>query len=157
MTEPGSLKPTGVLILSKVITATTLLLHVIVYCILLAIVMISYPCLGMIRRADTVVLPQKCGTCWKTIVYIVLNNVELFNWSHYGVVIMSAMASQITDVSIVCSSIGWGTDQRKHQSSASLAFVSGNHRWLADSPHKGPVPQKMFPFGDVIMKSASLS
>ena len=43
-------------------------------------------------------------------------------------------------------------DQRKHQSSASLAFVRGIHRWPVNSPHKGPVTQKMFPFDDVIMK-----
>ena len=44
-----------------------------------------------------------------------------------------------------------GTDQRNHQSSASLAFVRGIHRWPVNSPHKGPVTQKMFPFDDVIM------
>ena len=42
-------------------------------------------------------------------------------------------------------------DQRQHQSSASLAFVRGIHRWPMDSPHKGPVTGKMFPFDDVIM------
>ena len=36
---------------------------------------------------------------------------------------MSEMASQITSVSIVYSIVGSGTDQRKHQSSESLAFV----------------------------------
>ena len=60
---------------------------------------------------------------------------------------MSAMASQITCVSIVCSD----ADQRKHQSAASLAFVTGNHRWLVNSPHKGPVTRKMYPFDDVNM------
>ena len=70
---------------------------------------------------------------------------------HYSDVIMSAMASQITGVSIVCSIVCSGTDQRKLQSSASLAFVRGIHRWPVDSPHKGPVTQKMFPFDDVIM------
>ena len=30
-------------------------------------------------------------------------------------------------------------------------FVSGIHRWLVNSPHKGPVTWKMFPFDDVIM------
>ena len=45
-------------------------------------------------------------------------------------------------------------DQRKHQSSASLAFVKGIHRWPMDSPHKGPVTRKMFPFNDVIMFNA---
>ena len=50
-----------------------------------------------------------------------------------------------------CSAVCSGTDQRNHQSSASLAFVRGIHQWLVDSPHKGPVTQKMFPFYDVIM------
>ena len=36
-------------------------------------------------------------------------------------VIMSTVASQITSVSIVCSTVVSGADQRKHQSSASLA------------------------------------
>ena len=63
------------------------------------------------------------------------------------------MASQITSPTSVCSTIYSGTDQRKHQSSASLAFVRGIHRWLVNSPHKGPVTRKMFPFGDVIMAS----
>ena len=44
-----------------------------------------------------------------------------------------------------------GADERKHQSSASPAFVRGIHRWLVNSPHKGPVMRKMFPFDDVIM------
>ena len=40
---------------------------------------------------------------------------------------------------------------KRHQSSASLAFVRGIHRRPANSPHKGPVTRKMFPFDDVIM------
>ena len=43
--------------------------------------------------------------------------------------IMSATASPITGVSIVCSTVCSGEDQRKYQSSTSLAFVRGNHRW----------------------------
>ena len=69
---------------------------------------------------------------------------------YYNDVIMSMMVSQITDVSIV-STICSGIDQRKHQSSASMAFVRGIHRWPVDSPHKRPVTRKMFPFDDVIM------
>ena len=42
-------------------------------------------------------------------------------------------------------------DQGKHQSSAPLAFVRGIHRWPVNSPHKGPVTWKTFPFDDVIM------
>ena len=45
----------------------------------------------------------------------------------------------------------WGADQIKDQSSASLAFVRGIHRWPLSSPHKGPVTRKMFPFDDVKM------
>ena len=70
---------------------------------------------------------------------------------HYSDVIMSVMASQSTSRTIVYSNVYSGTDQRKHQSSASLAFVRGIHQWLVNSPHKAPVMQKMFPFHDVIM------
>ena len=42
-------------------------------------------------------------------------------------------------------------DQRKHQSSTSLAFAWGVHRWPLNSLHKGPVTRKTFPFDDVIM------
>ena len=74
------------------------------------------------------------------------------HWSfHYNDVIMSVMASQITGVSIAYSTVWSGVDQRKHQRTASLAFVRVIHRWPVDSPHKGPVMRKMFPFDDVIM------
>ena len=64
---------------------------------------------------------------------------------------MGAMASLITSLTIVYSTVYSGTDHRKHQSSASLAFVRGIHRWPVNSSHKGPVTRKMFPFDDVIM------
>ena len=38
----------------------------------------------------------------------------------------------------------------KHQSSASLVFVRGIHRWPVNSSHKGSVMRKRFPFDDVI-------
>ena len=72
--------------------------------------------------------------------------------AQYNDVIMSAVASQITSLTIVYWSVYSGADQRKHQSSASLAFVGGIHRWPVNSPHKGPVTRKMFPFDDVIMR-----
>ena len=65
--------------------------------------------------------------------------------THYCDVIMSAVASQITGVTIDYSTVCSGADQRKHQSSASLAFVRGIHRWTVNSPHKGPITRKMFP------------
>ena len=69
---------------------------------------------------------------------------------HYNDVIMDTIASQITSLTTVSSTVYSDADQRKHQSSASLAFVWGIHRGPVNSPHKGPVTQKMFPFDDVI-------
>ena len=71
---------------------------------------------------------------------------------YYDDVIMGAMASQITSLTTVYS----GLHQRKHQSSASLAFVRGIYRGPVNSPHKWPVTRKMFPFDDVIMSCESL-
>ena len=65
---------------------------------------------------------------------------------------MSALASQITSLTIVYSTLYSVADHWKHQSSASLAFVRGIHRWPVNSPHKGPITRKMFPFDDVIME-----
>ena len=44
--------------------------------------------------------------------------------------------------STVCS----GTDQIRYQSSASLAFVSGIHKWPCGSPHKEPETRRCFHF-----------
>ena len=72
-------------------------------------------------------------------------------YHHYSDVIMSAMASQITSLTIVYSAVYSGPDQRKHQSSASLAFFRGIHRGPVNSSQKWPVTRKMFLFDDVIM------
>ena len=58
---------------------------------------------------------------------------------HYSDDIMGEMASQITSLAIVYSTVYSGADQRKHQSSASLAFVLGIPRGPVNSPHKWPV------------------
>ena len=68
----------------------------------------------------------------------------LFVSFHYTDVIMTTMASQITSLTVVCSTVYSDADQRKHQSSASLAFVWGIHRdrWI---PHtKGQLRRKCF-------------
>ena len=75
---------------------------------------------------------------------------------HYSDVRMGAIASQITSLTIVYSTVYSDADQRKYQSSASLAFVWGIHRGPVNSPHKGPVTRKMFPFDDVIMGTAKI-
>ena len=72
---------------------------------------------------------------------------------HYSDVIMGTTAFQITRLMIVCSTVYLGRDQ----SSASLAFVRGIHRWPVNSLHKGPVTWKMFPFDDAIMLEPMLT
>ena len=68
---------------------------------------------------------------------------------HYNDVIISMMASQITSLTIVYSTFFSGTDQRKTQSYALLAFVRGIHWWPVNFQHKGPVMRKMFPLDDI--------
>ena len=85
--------------------------------------------------------------CWDVFInsqFCVYSHVYL-SWKqiHYSDVIMSAMASHNTGVSIVYLTVFSGKDQKHYQSFASLAFVRGIHR--------GPVRRKMFPFDDVIM------
>ena len=70
---------------------------------------------------------------------------------------MGTMASQITSLAIVYSTLDSGADQSKHQSSASMAFVWGIHRSPVNSPHKWPVTRKKFPFHDVIMHNTQLA
>ena len=72
---------------------------------------------------------------------------------HYCDVIMGAVASQITSLTIVYWTVYSDEDQRKYQSSASPAFLRGIHRGPVNSAHKWPVTRKMFPFDDVIMQT----
>ena len=70
-----------------------------------------------------------------------------------GEVIMTAMASQITGVLIICLTVCSGIESKKTSKPALLTFMRGIHRWQVDSPHKGPLTRRMFPFDDVIMVS----
>ena len=74
---------------------------------------------------------------------------ELWGVFHYNDVIMGAIASQITSLTIAYSIAHSDVDQRKHQSSASLAFV--REFTGVNSPHKWPVTPKMFPFDNVFI------
>ena len=69
---------------------------------------------------------------------------------------MGVMAYQLPSLTDIYSSVHSGADQRKHQSSESLAFVRGIHRWPVNSSHKWSVTRKMFPLDDVIIKSPVL-
>ena len=98
----------------------------------------NYAKLGQLQQADdTGSISAYCGIC--------------LPGTHYSDVIMGAMASQISSLKIVHLSVYSGTDQRKHQSSASLASVPRIQQWPVNSPHKWPVTRKMFPFDNIIM------
>ena len=66
------------------------------------------------------------------------------DYCHYNDVIMTTIASQITSLTVVYSTVYSDGDQRKHQSSASLAFVWGIHRdrWIPRT--KGQLRGKCF-------------
>ena len=64
--------------------------------------------------------------------------------THYGDVVMGPIASQITSITIVYSTVYSDADQRKHKTSASPTFVWGIHRGPVNSPHKWPVTRKIF-------------
>ena len=114
-------------------------------------------CLNVCLRCD---LPNI--TRWKCIWCLPYTSVFVYHEAgrkkgrhftyHCNDVIIGTMASQITSLAIVYSTVYSGADQAKHQSSASLAFARGIHWWPVNSPHKGPVTRKMFPFHDVIMR-----
>ena len=81
-----------------------------------------------------------------------LYRINTLQWRHNGRDSVSK-----TSLTIVYSAVYSDADQRKHQSSASLAFVQGIHRGPVNSPHKWPVTRKMFLFDDVIMKHQRIS
>ena len=119
--------------------------------------------LAYVTKSFVFVLPTGHTNARWFYIYYVYVNVALHKHHNIGVqlivhmrfsrndVIMSSMASQITSLTVVYSTVYSGGDQRKHQSSASLAFVRGIHRWPMNSPHIGPVTRKLFPFDDVII------
>ena len=92
------------------------------------------------------------GDCLTMLSTLYINEPSVILWSHYSDVIMSTIASLINSLTIVYSTVYSDTDQRKHQSPVSLAFVRGIQRRPVNSPHKWPVTRKMFPFDDVIMR-----
>ena len=100
-----------------------------------------------IKRCFFVQNPRKAGCVFK----LGYRHVCGAGRSHYNDVIMGGIASQITSLTIFCSTVYSDTDKRKHQSSALLAFVRGIHRGPMNSPHKWPVRRKRFPFDDVIL------
>ena len=96
-------------------------------------------------------MPNTVVTTWLVQLQYISTYIYKVEDVHYDDVIMGTIASQITSLTSVYSTVYSGAGQSKHQSSASLAFVWGIHRGPVNSPHKWPVTRKMFPFDDVIM------
>ena len=101
---------------------------------------------------DKLLVPDLRMSCRDLTIYEYQDSRPNNACQHYSDVIMGAMASQITSLTIAYSTVYSGADQRKHQSSASSAFVQGIHWSPVNSPHKWPVTRKMFPLDDVIMR-----
>ena len=64
---------------------------------------------------------------------------------------MTTLVAQITSLTVVYSTVYSDANQRKHQSWSVTGLCVGNSPGPVNSPHKGPVTRKMFPFDDVIM------
>ena len=83
----------------------------------------------------------------------------LHQGTHYNYVIMSAMASQVTSLTVVYSTVYSRRRSKKTSKLCVTGPCTGNspvtgewiHRWPANSQHKGPVTRKIFPIDDVIM------
>ena len=69
--------------------------------------------------------------------------------NHYDDVIMGAMASQISSLPIVHSTIY--SDAKKTSKLCVTGLCAGNSPGTVNSPHKWPVTRKISPFDDVIM------
>ena len=118
------------------------------------IISIAFPLvrLGLLFCIFAIYLKKLSLKFPSTIAYLIICNVKLFNCLlcctvttiHYNDLIISAIESQIVSPTIVYSTVYSGRNQRKHQNSASLAFVRGINRWPVNSSHKGPVTRKMF-------------
>ena len=107
--------------------------------------------LHMIQYLSDCILTDKHHSPWNMYTVCALFCCAQSTSSHYNDVIMGTMASQITSLTIIYSTVYSDADQSKYQSSASLAFVRGIHRWPVNSPRKWPITQKIFPFDGAIM------
>ena len=77
--------------------------------------------------------------------------------SHYIDVILTTVVSQITSVRVVYSIVYSDADQRKTSKLSVTGHCGGISPGPVNSPHKGPVTRKMFPFDDAIMKNQATS
>ena len=94
------------------------------------------------------------STQWKSGSIVTSHNLMLIYIHlpiHDNDVIMSTMASQINSLAIVYSAVYSRRRSKKTSKLRVTRLRVGNLPWPVNSPHKGPVKRKMFPFDDVIM------
>ena len=102
-----------------------------------------------VTRCASLVLNESFhGNLWRRVIPLK----EMHN--HYNDIIMSAMASQITSLTIVCSTVYSRRRSKKTSELRVTGLCEWNYPVTGEFPHKGPVTRKMFPFDDVIMKSS---
>ena len=90
---------------------------------------------------------------WNPIVEIRWSYDRLISTMGFPILVRHLYIESGPSLTSVYPTVYSGADQRKYLSSASLAYERGIHWWPANSPHKGPVTRKTFPFDDVIMGS----
>ena len=108
-------------------------------------------CLQIVKSWPGVVILLTVSYIWYSVVIFAANYVcavvnQALHWRHDGRDSVSNL--QPYDCLLIRL---FRRRSRKHQSSASLAFVWEIHRGPVNSPHKWPVTRKMFRFDDVIM------
>ena len=81
----------------------------------------------------------------------ILTRFAPLQWRHYG---RDSVSNHLPHDCLL--NVYSDADQRKHQSSASLAFVRGIHRGPVNSQRKWPVTRKMLPFDDVIISMSQI-
>ena len=113
---------------------------------------ISFLCIICILLTHSIFITSSKMELYFCIFPIVLVCIPTVYETQFYDVIMGAMASQITSLAVVYSTVYSGGYHRKHQGPASLACVWGIHLSPVNSPYKWSVTRKMFPFDDVIME-----
>ena len=88
----------------------------------------------------------------QTMTYVLFLNTTVYLLRvHYIDAIMTTMASQITSLAVVYWIVIYAYIKKKISKLRVTGLCAGNSPGPVNSPHKGPVTQKMFPFDDVII------
>ena len=102
----------------------------------------TFPCPSLCSNLWQEHFWTRNDTSWKAVYfelvmwYMIQDESEILMliWNSITMTSKNVTAFQITGVSLACLTVSSGADLIKHQSSASLAFVRGIHRWPVDSP-----------------------